>query len=354
MLKLQQPSRSARLLLESGTIVNAANAHAGARACVLSRALCRFRLYRAPTTIRPSHYSRAARTFAELNAPFEDSGWLILRAPAGAEIWYWDKSKLGSLPKDARVSPEAVWQAPGDGWRIVSCAEGYDAQYWSGKRLVASSWRRGVMTSAQWAAFVLGVGETESPAPSEPPAPVSLSLGDRDWRRRVIGPAPTWRDAERVGGSMAICGAALAAFFAGQALNSEGVTRREQSRLAQVQETLRSDPSFRRAMDQSLLIREYNAAVQHPRVLLAAAEAHSALATLGLRASSWRASDRGLSVIVDALGTTPVQQVVDAIEAAEHLCGAVPEIAGPGQFEVRVSVADPDGSCIGGDAETPS
>lgn len=354
MLKLQQPSRSVRLLLESGAIVNAANAHAGAQAWVLSRALCRFRLYRAPTTIRPSQYSRAARTFAELNAPFEDSGWLILRAPVGAEIWYWDRSKLGSIPKDARVSPEAVWQAPGDGWRIVSCTEGYDAQYWSGKRLVASSWRRGVMTSAQWAAFVLGVGETESPAPAEPPAPVSLSLVDRDWRRRVIGPAPTWRDAERVGGSMAICGAALAAFFVGQALNSEGVARREQSRLAEVQETLRNDDVFRRAMDQSLLVREYNAAVQQPPVLAAAAEAHSALAALGLRASSWRTSDRGLSVVVDALGTTPVQEVVDAIEAAEHLCGAVPEIAGAGQFEVRASIADPDGGCIAGDAEAPS
>ena len=120
MVKQLTLSRSSRLLLESGTLADdAVSRLVGARDLVLSRALCRFRFYRAPQTLTRSQFAQAARVFAEVHAPFADTGTLILRAAAGAGIWYWDRAKLSSFEPVGQISPESVWREPGDGWRVV-------------------------------------------------------------------------------------------------------------------------------------------------------------------------------------------------------------------------------------------
>ena len=305
-----------------------------------------------PQSLSASQRPRAARAFAELHAPFEETGILILRAPAGAEIWYWDKSKLGAQAENMRVSPESVWQEAGDGWRVLACAEGFEAQYWSGEQLMASTWRRGPFTESQWAAFALSVDEPDAPPPTTPPAAISSSLVDTAWRRRVIGQPLGWRDVERAGVSVAICGAALAAFFSAQALRSDITARGEHARLESIQESFRQDSGLARALEQRRLLREYAAAVEQPPVLRGAAEAHAALAAFDLRARSWRADAEGLNVIVDApIAESPVREVVVAIEEAPRLCGAVPEIASSGGFEIRARITAPEASCSAAEAE---
>ena len=178
--------RTARLclLLESGVVedMDGAAAHlAPGQTLVLSRAWCRFRLYRAPEGLQPSQIARAARLHAEEHAPFEASGTLLMRTPQGAAIWYWDKARVGAVnPRGAApvgaCAPETLYRDVGDGWRILVCVEGLEAQYWEQGGLVASSWRRSAFTREQWAAFVLGVESAGREAPDLPPEPVYAQL----------------------------------------------------------------------------------------------------------------------------------------------------------------------------------
>lgn len=347
MVKQSTLSRSTRLLLESGALAaDPVSNLVGARDLVLSRALCRFRFYRAPQALSGSQLAKAARVYAEVHAPFANTGTLILRAAGGAGIWYWDRSKLSDHEPLREVSPESVWRNAGDGWRVIACVEGYEAQYWEGGSLRASTWRRQQFSAAQWTAFALGVDDAVLAPPSEPPAAEASALDNGSWRGKVVKPPLGWRDAERAAVSVAICAAAVAALFVGQALRSSQIAQRETARAEAIEQTLREDQDVARAMDQRRLLRDYATATQRPQVLAAVAEAHAVLSQFGVRASTWRASDEGLSLIVDAsISDAPVRDIVAAMEEAPHLCGALPEIAGSGRFEIRAEIAAPGAPC---------
>lgn len=341
-------SRSTRLLLESGALeADTVSRLVGARDLVLSRALCRFRHYRAPQNLSSSQLAKAARVFAEAHAPFANTGMLILRSLNGAGIWYWDRAKLAAHEPVGQASPESVWREAGEGWRVVTCVEGFEAQYWHEQRLLASTWRRQAFTPSQWSAFALSVEAPAEAAPAEPPAPIALPMSDGTWRNKITKEPLGWRDAERAGVTVAICAAAVAALFVGQALHSDQIAKREQARAETIQHTFREDHEIARALEQRRLVNAYATATRHPQVLLAATEAHEVLSRFGLRASTWRASEEGLSVIVDAsISDAPVRDIVAAIEEAPHLCNAVPEVAGPGRFEIRATISE----CPAGDA----
>lgn len=351
MVTQSAPSRSARLLLESGALVDdVVSRLVGARDLVLSRALCRFRAYLAPQNLSGAQLAKAARVYAEVHAPFASTGFIVLRAANGAGIWYWDREKLKAFEPIGQVSPESVWRSPGDGWHVLACVDGYEAQYWQGGDLLASTWRRQSFTVAQWSAFALSVDAPVLAPPTTPPEPVALPLVDGTWRGKLIKDPLSWRDLEKAGVSVAICAIAVAALFCGQALRSGQIAEREQARGGVVAATMREDREIARALEQRRLITAYAAATAHSRVLTAATEAHEALSRFGLRASSWRVSEEGLSLIVDASITeAPVREIVAAIEEAPHLCNAVPEVAGPGRFEVRANVIASTGACTSGD-----
>lgn len=347
MVKHSTLSRSTRLLLESGALSADPVARlVGARDVVLSRALCRFRAYRSPHALSGSILAKAARAFAEAHAPFADTGTLILRAAKGAEIWYWDRSKLVAHAPVGQVSPESVWRVAEDGWRVVACAEGFEAQYWEATSLLASTWRRQPFAAPQWTAFTLSVDRPAIAAPANPPEPVVLPLVRAAWRSRIIKESFGWRDAERAGASVAICATAVAALFCGQALGSAFIAGREQERAAAAERQLRDNADIARALEHQRLIRAYATAVQHPPVLAATAEAHDVLSRFGLRASTWRASAEGLSLIIDAgISDVPARDIVAAMERAPNICDAVPEVAGAGRFEIRAAIEPPGAAC---------
>ncbi len=347
MTKQSPPSRSHRLLLESGAVSDVATPRrGGARDLILSRALTRFRVYRAPLTLNFFQRAQAARVFAEAHAPFDNPGTLILRTDIGAAIWFWDRNKLAALEPLGRVSPESVWGAAGDGWRIVECAEGVAAEYWEAGCLRASTWRRQDFTADQWRTFVLSVASPSVAAPADPPPPIKLPMSSIAWRWRVIGPPPSWRDAERASLTVAICAAAIGAFLCGQAIKSSAIAQREEARIEAVERTLREDAPVAEAIEQHRFLTEYARATRPRHVLIAATEAQEVLSRFGLQADTWRISDGQMSLLVNGvLGETPVRDVVRGIDEADHLCAAMPEIAGAGRFEIRANVTEPDAPC---------
>ena len=329
------------LLLESGDVAEGA-ALGAASGLVLSRALCRFKAFRAAPGLTRDQLRRSARTFAEANAPFADVGWRALRTNQGAAIWYWDQSRLAELgAAGARLtSPESLWRAPSEGWRMIACAEGFEAQLHEAGGLVASTWRREPFSREQWIAFVLSVEAFDTPAPDEPPAPLSLPLEDRSWLTTDLKAPFGWRDVEIGAVSVALCAGALAAFFAGQALRHEGVARAESRQALAIDTRMREDSAIVRARDRAGLIRDYVAVASGAEALDAVADVFSVLGAFQLAPRSWRADREHVEAVIDAPdGGASVREIMLALEAAPHLCGVTPELASQDGVEITATIA---------------
>ena len=329
------------LLLESGALHEGEAARATlSRGVVLSRALCRHKPFRAAPGLTRAQVARAARTYAEAHAPFVETGSLVLRTLQGAAIWYWDKAQLATLGAGSagdKVSPESVWRTGGDGWRILACAEGFEAQYWEDGGLIASSWRREPFTREQWAAFVLGIESFERAPPDDPPAPQRVPMDDASWRRAQIKAPLGWRDLELGALSAGLCAVALAAMFAGQALRHDGGARAAARQADAIAARARQDANIARAHERAILLNEYAGSFADANALAAIGDAFTVLGRFGVQAQSWSADRQRLSLaIASAITETPVREIVAALEETPTLCSVTPELAGAESgFELR-------------------
>lgn len=343
-----------RLLLEDGAFAKGNGAVVGAPphgAVTLSRALCRFKLYRAAPGLSRTQIARAAHTFVEAHVPFADTGVFLLWSPHGAEIWYWDKAQIAAAAGAAplKVSgPESLFREPGEGWRILACVEGYEAQYWEHGGLVASTWRRQAFSPQQWAAFVLGVEASVYEPPEAPPTPTRLQLlTQARWRRRQIKPPPTWQGAETMAISVALCAAGLAAFFMGQALHYESNARAHAREAAAIEASIASDPALRRARERTQLLADFSSASSVGDAIAAVADALTVFKTFGVTAESWRADQAGFRATLNvSITDIPLREVVAGLEATPLLCGVEPNLSSrEGALEITASLERAGGQC---------
>jgi hypothetical protein len=315
------------MLLEADLQSGAARRSVGA--LVLSRALCRYRHWRAPGGLSPTQAGRAARTFAQAHAPFADTGLLLHRTPAGVGIWWWDAARIraafeGTAPRE--VVPESLLRGATEGWRVLVCAEGVEGQYWEDGALLASSWRRELFTREQWAAFVLGIENPLHPAPSSPPEAMEVRLNRRaGWRSRRLKDPPTWADAQNGLSTAAMCAAAVAMFFFGQAVHGDMRAQADLRRMAALETRIAAEPAVQRVHEQIALLRSYNAALGEGDVLAAAVDAVAALSQLGQEPQSWRVDRSELRIrVLGAATDMPLRDIVAALEASESLCNVEP------------------------------
>ena len=132
----------------------------GRRYWVLSRALCAFRVFRAPAAARSN-----LRSFAGIKArewaPFADAGFLAHLTGDTVAIWTWDAVRVRDamlgvevMPGRMTVLPETALQVRGaDGLRIVRCVEGFEGQCWSDGELRASRWWAEMPSAQSWTEF---------------------------------------------------------------------------------------------------------------------------------------------------------------------------------------------------------
>jgi hypothetical protein len=116
------------------------------------------------------------------------------------------------------LRPETLAQpAAGRGWRIVRLMQGYEAQLWREKALVASAWRRDRYDAAAWSAFVRLQRNAEA-APEAPPAPSDLPIAFDNRDAFALTPVELSREqlALMVGGGAACASLCVAAFLFGQ------------------------------------------------------------------------------------------------------------------------------------------
>lgn len=326
---MSSPFRSAALsmLLEADT--GAPGTRASGDLVVLSRALCRYKFFRPPTGLRGRQLASAARTFAQAHAPFERSGLLLMRAPLGVGVWWWDEARVaaacgGKPPREA--APETILRAAGDGWRIIACEEGFEAQYWEHGALLGSNWRRGAFTREQWTAFALGLEAPAIAPPEMPPEPEGARLDWRtNWRRNQIKAPLSWRDAESFLVTACLCAAALAAFFAAQAWRYQSDAAANRAAAQEIDTRMNRDQDLRRVRERTALLREYRATTQGADVLGAATDGLAVLGQFGLVPDHWSVDQTQLHLVVRGqAGDFPLRDVIAAIENTPSLCRAEP------------------------------
>lgn len=148
---------------------------------LLARDLTTFNLFQAENLPR-GRRGQAARLHARTGAPYLISSSTLVKSGPDFGVWWWDAERVNALLQ-ARygaagapmVRPETLAQPSADGWRIVRLDEGYEAQLWRGRRLIASAWRRDRFDVASWSAFTRLQRGVED-APATPPPPQTLPI----------------------------------------------------------------------------------------------------------------------------------------------------------------------------------
>ncbi len=326
--------------------------HPSGRSVVLSRALCRYRHFRAPPGLSGRQVAGAARTYAQAHAPFDDAGSLIVRTPLGAGIWFWDQARVAAAYSGAPprlLVPESLLRSDGEGWRVLACNEGVEAQYWEDGALLASSWRRTPFTREQWAAFALAVeGPAVRPPNDPPPALEAPGRGDAHWRRNLIGEPLSWRTGEAACTTVALCALALTAFFSGQALRYDGAAGADARAVAALEARMSADAAQQRVRERLGMLSAYQAVHAGADALGASAEGLAAFAQFGLEPQSWSVNGGVFSAsVAGGVSELPVREIIAAMEAAPSLCAAEPAFL-EGMVEFRARVTSAEAPC-GGD-----
>src|SRR3984893_10248101 len=106
--------------------------------CVVSRALCVFRVFRLPDTSRTDLKGFAAIKAREW-APYAEVGFHTHLTRDAARIWVWDAGRVRDAMLSTGVKPGRVAALPevaflaraSDGLHLVTCLEGVEGQSWS-------------------------------------------------------------------------------------------------------------------------------------------------------------------------------------------------------------------------------
>ena len=227
---------------------------------LLARELCAFGLF--STAALPRRRRRqAAALHARLAAPYLKAGSALSKAGEDFGVWWWDADRVEALLAarvDAQggapvLTPETLAQPRGEGWRIVRLMQGYEAQLWRDKALVASAWRRDRYDPAAWSAFVRLQRNAEA-APEAPPAPSDLPVAFDNRDAFALAPVELSREqlALVIGGSAAFASLSFAAFLFGQGQELAKDVARVEEKTAEI----------RAATPQAAAVHRLNAAQQ--------------------------------------------------------------------------------------------
>lgn len=306
-------------------------AAARARWLAVPRGQCRFHRMTFPAGMTARARDQAARLYAEANAPFAASDFVIVRGKDAAAVWWWDRAAAAEALGDARVYrgaetlPETLFQPPAEGVRCVDLGDGYDAQIWVDGELVTTSWRRRAFSADQWAAFLVA-GGAGTDAPSAPaPTPASYDARGRI-RARVAAQPLGWADAQRAGLWTMAAGAVLAAGCVGLGIGWAGQATAARDALATAEAAQNSDPAFQRARADLDAVRTFQAQMATPDALGLSAHALAVLRGLNVTPTVWAIEGGTLTIEYPTGASAPANTVAAALEADPAFANVRPRV----------------------------
>lgn len=156
----------------------------GPRQWVIARSLCLHRVFLLGD-IPPEARKNALNIRIRQWTPFTDTGSYVVWSGETAQVWIWDESKRREAAKAAgadisRMLPETVLRQPSDNdtLRLISCADGFEAQIWKHGILSASHWWANRLPMKEWIRFL--VAHDLDPR-IKVPAPETAEWLNRPW-----------------------------------------------------------------------------------------------------------------------------------------------------------------------------
>jgi hypothetical protein len=161
----------------------------GRRLWVLSRALCRYRVF--PLLDDPSPSKRLAAIDLKIAewSPWAETARLVHEEGRRTGVWIWDRAGVeqeiaaaGLMPDKVTVVPETALQPRGnDGLRHVQTFDGSEGQWWVEGLLAASRWWPEPPSEAEWVRFQRAAGVPPEAARERAGPPESLPQLTRPW-----------------------------------------------------------------------------------------------------------------------------------------------------------------------------
>lgn len=206
---------------------------------LLARDLCAFSLFEGGA-LTSRRRRQAAVLHARLASPYVVNGSILVKAGSDFGIWWWDLERIAAALAPHRglssltIRPETLAQPPGRDWRVVALQNGYEAQLWRVKALVASAWRPTRFDATSWSGFTR-LQRSVAEAPATPPAPSQLPIAF-DAEAFGFGKAEvTNEQAVALGaGVFAFLAASTVAFLLGQGLQLSGAAQKIEAETAEI------------------------------------------------------------------------------------------------------------------------
>jgi hypothetical protein len=209
---------------------------------LLARNLCAFAWFDAAALPR-GRRSQAAALYARTATPYVVSGSALVKSGDDFGIWWWDLERVTPLIEAGygrirpRLRPETLAQPRGSDWRIVRLADGYEAQLWRARSLVASVWRRDRFDAAAWAAFTR-LQRGPAPAAETPPTPVSLPIApDSDAFSLALTEISREQAIGLAAGGFALIVSSAVFFFLGQGLQLSRDSAKVEAETAEIRQS---------------------------------------------------------------------------------------------------------------------
>lgn len=191
---------------------------------VLARERCVFERLATAKGLNGRAAVAAARLHAQTAAPFQKSGAAITHHGATFGVWWWDAAwvaerlQAAGLDPAAKVLPEPMARASGEGWRVAKASSGYEAQLWRGGFLVADLWKKRAFDTPGWIDFVRvqpdqAGAENASLSAFDPPYTLRSP-----YRRTLVSDWTPERTGQVAAVGVALALIAVAGFFLGQAV----------------------------------------------------------------------------------------------------------------------------------------
>ena len=139
---------------------------AGRRLWLLSRALCRYRIFPLLEDSNPAKRMAALDLRITEWSPYADTARLVYDDGKRVGVWIWDRAAVdaqveaaGFRPDRVMVLPESALQMRGqNGLRHVQSFDGSEGQYWVDGLMVSSRWWPAPPDDAEWVRFQRAAG----------------------------------------------------------------------------------------------------------------------------------------------------------------------------------------------------
>lgn len=320
---------------------------------LIARELCSFSLFTTSNLPR-SRRQQAAVLHARTSAPYSQAGWQISKAQDDFGIWWWDADRISAFLDASGLSgtkpipcPETQMQPAVQGrdetWRIVRQTQGYEAQLWRDKALVASAWRPERYDAASWASFAR-LQRQSATAPATPPAPVELPLAYDASRAQAPLELSREKIALRAGAGTITACLCLAAYLSGQTWQLTKDIEQVRAETAQIKATTPRASAVSDLGEAQQMLMAYKTLEEQTSPLSAAGAAIGILAYHEIAPTSVEADREVLRMVIGYGALDRLEAVVEDLQNSGYFFDIRPRTDGNGltiNLEMKVREAAP-------------